>query len=431
MQNELPLPQCPEIEKSILSSFLVSHDVFLKYASELTPHDFYVTVNRKIFAYMLDTGITNMVLIGEKYPDCAYDIADMVDNIAGSENLESLIALLKDRAYRRQQINALIHAQTLLFTDYDMPALLIAEKLVSDLSIAEKSQEKPESIKQIYPKIFTQLETLSKGKGLKTWIIDVDDKMGIFSPGENVIIAARPSIGKTSFALQIARSAAKHGFPVLIFSLETTKVVMGSRLVFGESETSYDLAMRGNVKEVQKMDTIITENNFIELPIYIDYSTDATIGHIRSISEYYVKKYGIQLIIVDHIGLIKQQGRSRNEELTIISNELKNIGLHHNIVMMPISQLSRSCEMRNPPSPILSDLRDSGAIEQDADKVIMLYREDYYKSDSKNKGIVEIKITKNKNGRTGTIYAQFDKETMTFKNLAPGYDPEPYNRSEF
>lgn len=430
MQNELPLPQCPEVEKSILASFLVSHDAFLRYVPELVQKDFYSTKNQQIFSYMLDSGITDMVLIAEKYPAYTCDLAEMAENTAGSESLEYLIILLKDRSYRRQQINALIQAQTALYTDYDTPALSIAEKLVSELSITENTQEKPESIKQIYPKIFTQLETLSNGEGLKTWIIDVDDKMGIFTPGENVIIAARPSIGKTSFALQIARSAAKHGFPVLIFSLETTKVVMGSRLVFGESETSYDLAMRGNVKEVQKMDTIITENNFIELPIYIDYSTDATIGHIRSISEYYVKKYGIQLIIVDHIGLIKQQGRSRNEELTIISNELKNIGLHHNIVMMPISQLSRSCEMRNPPSPILSDLRDSGAIEQDADKVIMLYREDYYKSDSKNKGIVEIKITKNKNGRTGTIYAQFDKETMTFKNLAPGYDPDN-PRTEF
>jgi replicative DNA helicase len=160
-----------------------------------------------------------------------------------------------------------------------------------------------------------------------------------------------------------------------------------------------------------------------ELPIYLDDSPDITIGHIQSVTENYVKRYGAKLIMVDHLGLIKAKGgRSRNEEVSEISSGLKRIGLRYEVPVLALNQLSRAVELRNPPIPILSDLRDSGSLEQDADKVIFIYREEYYNRKSDKKGIAEIIVAKNKNNGVGYREVVFDAATMNFRNLRKEYD---------
>ena len=421
METDRIPPQCLDIERAIIASFLVQHDTFLKYGAQIKTDDFYSTDHAAIFAYMLETTITDMVLISDKFPGRAVLMADLVGTCSTSENLEYYIRELRDRAYRRQQITAMLRAQEQLYNDFDTSALVIAENTVVELNPCEQQINKPKSISEIMPEMFEQFKTICKGEGIKTGLADVDLDFGVFMPGEMVLLAGRPSMGKTSLANQIARKAARDGFPVLIFSLETLKNVMCGRIVFSETDKSYGKAARGNVKELSDMTALC--GPVTEYQIYLDDSPDITIGHIQSVSENYVKRYGVKLIIVDHLGLIQVKGgRSRNEEISQISSGLKRIGLRYEVPIMPLSQLSRAVELRKPPIPILSDLRDSGSLEQDADKVLFIYREEYYNRESKKKGIAEIIIAKNKNGGTGYYDVLFDKETMNFKNLQRKYD---------
>ena len=427
MTDRIP-PQCLDIERAIIASFLVSHDTFLKYGAQIKATDFYDSDHAAIFSYMIETTITDMVLISDKYPDRAVEIAEMVTTCATSENLEYYIKELKDRAYRRQQITAMLRAQEQLYTDFDTSALVIAENTIVELNPYDQQINKPESIAEIMPAMFEQLGAIAKGEGVKTGLTDIDDILGPFFPGEFILLAGRPSMGKTSLGNQIARKAAKDGYPVLIFSLETLKNVMCARIVFSETEKSLGLALKGNMREITSMTAICGPAS--ELPIYLDDSPDITIGHIQSVTENYVKRYGVKLIMVDHLGLIKAKGgRSRNEEVSEISIGLKRIGLRYEVPILALNQLSRAVEMRNPPIPILSDLRDSGSLEQDADKVIFIYREEYYNRKSDKKGIAEIIVAKNKNNSTGHREVVFDKETMNFKNLIK--DENGSARTEF
>jgi replicative DNA helicase len=409
-------PKCLDIERAILASFLISRETFLKYSAQIKVSDFYSTDHAKVFSFMVDSLITDMVILADKFPQHAEMIAEIAGNSASSENLEYYIQTLQERAYRRRQLKALQLAQMQLCEDFDASALSIAENLMVELNPIEQKANKPQSIMEIMPDLYNQFKILQLGEGIKTGLVDVDRDFGVFMPGEYVLLAGRPSMGKTSLANQIARQAAKDGYPVLIFSLETLKNVMCGRIVFAETNTSYGKAIRGNFSELEAMTAL--SGKAMEFPIYLDDSPDITIGHIQSVSEAYTKRFGIKLIIIDHLGLIQVKGgRSRNEEISQISAGLKNIGLRLGVPIMPLCQLSRSVEMRNPPIPILSDLRDSGSLEQDADKVIFIYREEYYKRDSDKKGIAEIIIAKNKNGGTGYYNVIFDKETMNFKNL--------------
>jgi replicative DNA helicase len=427
MTDRIP-PQCLEIERAIIASFLVNHETFLKYGSQIKPVDFYNSDHRVIFSYMLETTITDMVLISDKFPNRSLIIVDMVATCSTSENLEYYIKELKDRSYRRQQITAMQLAQEQLYTDFDTSALIIAENTMFELNACEQQINKPQSISEIMPAMFEQLGTIAKGEGVKTGLNDIDEIMGTFFPGEFILLAGRPSMGKTTLGNQIARRAARDGYPALIFSLETLKNVMCARIVFSETEKSLGLALKGNMREIAAMTALCGPAS--ELPIFLDDSPDITVGHIQNVTENYVKRYGVKLVMIDHLGLVKTKGgRSRNEEVSEISTGLKRIGLRYEVPILALNQLSRAVEMRNPPIPILSDLRDSGSLEQDADKVIFIYREEYYNRKSEKKGIAEIIVAKNKNNAVGHREVVFDKETMNFKNLRKENDAEA--RTEF
>ena len=410
------MPQCLEIEKGILASFMINHDTFLKYAAGINAEDFYSTCHKSIFEYMVETTITDMIIISDKFPQHFGTIADMVSTTATSENLDYYLKELKDRSYRRKQIEAMNSASNQLYDDFDTTALKIAENTMLALNVSEHIQSKPQSILEIMPSMYEQFRVLQEGKGIKTGLADPDRFLGTFMPGEFVLIAGRPSMGKTSLATQITTKAAFENYPVIIFSLETLKNQMCGRIVFCETEHSLDRALKGNMREVEGMSELCGPVS--ELPIYLDDSPDITIGHIQSVTEHYVKSYGVKMVVVDHLGLVKvKSGRSRNEEVSEISAGLKKIGLRYKIPMLVLSQLSREVEKRNPPRPMLSDLRDSGSLEQDADKVIFIYREEYYNPKSEKKGIAEIIVAKNKNGQVGYNEVIFQKEIMKFKNL--------------
>jgi replicative DNA helicase len=415
LRDHIP-PQCFDIEKVILSSFTYDNAIFLKYSPVLLPCHFYDTFHSAVYAFMVESRSTDTNVILDKFPDKLGPFL-AISGAYSSANLDTLIDILIDRYNRRKMITACIGIIDKAETDFDLTAGKISEDGISSLILDSKSTERPEILADIAPRLFGNLEIVMKGEGIKTGLCDIDNIMGAIQPGEYIILAGRPSMGKTALALCVARNLANQSLSPLIFSVETSKEVLCARLIFGETECSYDKILRGDTMELNRSNA--TCFDIVSKPIWIDGTPAISLGHIEATAENYVKNHGCNFLIIDHVGLVKNvRGRSRHEELSEISKGIKTLLQKLCIPGIILCQLSREVEKRNPPIPMLSDLRDSGSLEEDSDKVLFIYREEYYKRDSNKKGIAEILIAKNKNGRTGYTEVVFDKATMNFRNLA-------------
>jgi replicative DNA helicase len=237
-------------------------------------------------------------------------------------------------------------------------------------------------------------------------------------PGGLILIAARPSMGKSSMALNIITyNGIQCKKVVLIFSLEMDKNLTAARALFGEANLSYDLAKRGLLKKESYLRLAESVGPLSDSQIYIDDTPAIKLSEIWNKCAQLKNKKGLDLVVVDHMqimGTVKSQ--SRNEEIGEISAGLKNLAREFNIPVIALSQLNRAVDGRCPPRPMLSDLRDSGSLEQDADMVIFLYRPEQYNQEDRP-GICEVIVAKNRNGRTGIKEVMFDKVAMNFKNI--------------
>lgn len=424
-------PQAIEIEKSVLSSFFSSQAIFSKYGYTITPDYFYGPITQRIFKYMQENNCTDMMIISNQFPDHAVEIAEICEAYSPNLHLENEIKILKDRYERRMMIDAAIQNSEAAYSDYDISAREIIERTISELNKTNTYETAPENVGNVIPRLMNTFEKImvdGQGLGLKTGISDVDALIGGFVDSEMVMIAGRPSMGKTAFALQIARYNALQGNPVLIFSIETSNEQITGRVLCSHAEISFDAILTGTLPKYEFPKLGAAAETVKSMPIYTDETPSIPIMQIVAKAENYVKNYGVRLIIIDHIGLITgiEHGRSRNEELSKISKQIKALGKSLKIPTITLCQLSREVEKRQPPIPRLSDLYESGSLEQDTDKVIFLYREEYYKRDSDKKGIAEIILAKNKNGKTGYINLLFDKPTMVFRNLAKDDEAEAW-----
>jgi len=413
------MPQSFECEKAIIGAFLIENDLYIKYSTKMSQDMFYNIELGIVYEYMISGNTTSPRLIKERFPHLAELVNTCISSFDGSRCLDNEIGILRDRLYRRCVIKACNEAIQKAATDWETPGMAIAEKAIQDLSKRYDPGNEPEHIKTILPRVMDSLQAKVTGKSPnpKTGLIDVDGILGDFKPGEVSIIAARPSMGKTSFVnCIILNEAIVNKLPILFFSLEMTKEAIAGRMLFTEADASYGSALVGSKKDLIAVGQSL--NRIAESNIFIDDSTGVTVNNIFAKSEMWVKKHGIKIIFIDHRGFIKpiQKGRSTHEEVTEISKGLVEVAKKLNIPVVLVSQLSRKVEDRRPPVPMLSDLRESGSLEEDARKVIFLYRDEYYNQDSKKKGVVDIIIAKNDNGQTGTAEAVFDKSKMKFRN---------------
>jgi replicative DNA helicase len=422
-------PSSVEVEKAVLCSFFNSDSVFNKYAYQINPEYFYSTQNRIIFDFMIKNRCTDIMIIGEMFKDDAGYIGEIAENHSSNLYLDAEIAVLKDKYERRKIIQTAFEQVEQAYDNYEIKAAEISDKIISELSGLNTYECNPVHIETIVPVVletFRRITTEGTALGLKTGISDIDEMIGGFVDSEMVLIAGRPSMGKTSFALQIAAHNAQQGIPVLIFSIETSNEQITGRMLCADAEVSYDDILR--CKEITKEGwgrLGISCGDIAGYNIYIDETPSIPVQQLISKAENFVKSKGIRLIISDHIGLITcfEKGRSRNEELGKISKAIKALGKKNKVPTITLCQLSREVEKRSPPIPRLADLYESGSLEQDSDKVIFLYRDEYYNRHSEKKNIAEIILAKNKNGRTGFKEVYFDKPTMTFKNLSNETDP--------
>jgi len=310
---------------------------------------------------------------------------------------------------------------------------LLDEAEAKIFEIAEagaRSRQGFESIQPVLGRVVDRITELydsnnpSDVTGLPTGFVDLDQKTSGLHPGDTVVVAGRPSMGKTAFALNIAEHVAIHiGLPVAIFSMEMPAEQLALRFLSSYGRLDQHRVRTGKLNEDEWDRLTHALGPLHEAPIYIDDSGGLTAVDLRARARRLYRQCGkLGLVVIDYLQLMSavRQGENRATEISEISRSIKALAKELAVPVIAISQLSRKPEERNDKRPLMSDLRESGAIEQDADLILMMYRDEYYNQDSKDKGIAEVNIGKQRNGPTGTIRLTFLGEYTRFENYASG-----------
>lgn len=438
--KERSLPQNVDAERTVLGAILVNDTAFNSAAEILGRDDFYKEAHRRIFEAMsalaersqpIDLVTLKDELVRsaslEAVGGAAY-LGGLLDGIPRLTNVETWSRLIKEKAVLRNLIHASNRiAQSAYEAEEDAAAVLDkAERTIFE--IAEKRIRAGfASIRDIVKESFRTIDQLSHSKdritGVPTGFVDLDEKTSGLQKGDLVIVAARPAMGKTSFCLNVAHHAsAKAGECVGVFSLEMSKEQLVLRLLTGDARVD---AHRLRTGALQEKDWARLAKAYADLStskIFIDDSASLTPLEMRAKCRRLKAEHGLGLVIVDYLQLVALGGRveNRQQEIAAISRSLKGLAKELAVPVIALSQLSRAPEARTDRRPQLSDLRESGALEQDADVVMMIYREEEYKPSDENRGVAEIIIAKQRNGPTGTVRLAFIKEYTRFENLQWG-----------
>lgn len=427
-------PHNIEAEKCVLGACLLDSNL-IAYITEILEgsRDFYRETHQSIFQVMLDLfdrgEVIDSIILADELSrlgkleemggmDYLQELMDLVP-VAG--NAEYYARIVKEKALRRSLISAGTVIAGLGFDEEQTVDEEVdkAEEMVFAIAHKKMIREDFSSVKGILQETFEHLEELAERKtritGLATGFKDLDSLTGGLQPSNLIIIAARPGLGKTSLCLNIASNVAKkEKKAVAVFSLEMSKQEVGQRLLCSEAEVDASHARRGHFPDHAWPKLIEAMNSLTDLPIYIDDSASPTVLEIRSKARRLKSRAGIELLIIDYLQLIRGTGKSenRNQEISEISRRLKALSKELNIPVIAVSQLSREVEKRADKRPQLSDLRESGAIEQEADLVIFVYR---------SEDIEELIISKHRNGPVGRVQVIFLKEYTKFNDVTSKY----------
>ncbi len=431
-------PHNLEAEQSLLGSMLISQGIIPDIVEKVNPTDFYRGPHQQIFEAVLD-------LYTKGEPADPITVANelktkgVLDQVGGKSYIHTLInvvptaanakyyaGIVEKNAVLRSLISAATEIVGMGYEGSEDIGLLIdrAESLIFSVS-KKRISEKFIHIKDLLTESFEQIEKLyEKGAnvtGLPTGFIELDEKTSGFHPSDLIVVAARPSMGKTSLVLSIAQHVAvNEKIPVAIFSLEMSRQQLTQRLMCSEARVDAQHLRTGNLKTEDWRELSNAVGRLAEAPIFIDDTPNITMMGVRAKARRLMAKHKLGLIVVDYLQLMQGRGRveNRQQEISEISRALKILGRELEVPVIAVSQLSRAVEQRTDKHPLLSDLRESGAIEQDADLVIFIYRDDYYNKESDEKGIAEIIIGKHRNGPTGTLRLAFLEHYTKFANLA-------------
>ncbi len=449
-----PMPQSPDAERAVLGSILINNNAFYRVVATVQPEDFFKDSHRTIFTTMRklaeDSREIDLLTLKEELSKraqldqvggSAY-ISSLIDGIPDIANVERYAHIVKEKSTLRRLI---VMGNSVMRAALDAPGepadvLSIAEKSIYD--IAQGSVEKGfVGIERITRTNMTAIEQLQHaGKlitGLPTGYDRFNEFTSGFQPQDLIIIAARPSMGKTSFMMNIAESMAipdRTGQPrppaqrlysVGVFSLEMSKEQIGLRMLSSESGVGNHLIRAGMLSERNWRDLAEASSRLAKAKIYIDDSPGIDIMEMRAKARRLKQEAGLDIIMVDYLQLMAVKGKveSRNQEISQISRGLKAIAKELNTPLVSLSQLSRRPEQRTGDHrPQLSDLRESGSIEQDADLVAFIYRDEVYNKESEEKGIAEIIIAKQRNGPIGDFKLVFRNDITKFFNYEPSPD---------
>lgn len=432
-------PQNLDAEVSLLGAILIDEEVLTRVSDTVTTADFYDKRHQAIFNAMLKLyeshkPVDLLTLSDELKKKDELELMGGMDYLTNLTNMVPTAAnathyaeIITQKATRRRLIKASSDIAELGFNE-DHPISELLEKAEAGLFAVSDTSLRNDlvSLEQILSESFDRLEELSKNKshlrGVRTGFRDLDDKLAGLQRSDLIILAGRPSMGKSAFALNLAHNiAVQEKQAVLLFSLEMSKDQLVDRMLADESGIDSWNIRTGNLSDADFEKLSHAMGVLAEAPIYIDDTPGLSVLEMRTKARREMHNRPLGLIVVDYLQLMSGSGRSysdnRVQEISEISRGLKLIARELNVPVLALSQLSRTVESRNPPHPQLSDLRESGSIEQDADIVMFIYREDYYKPETDRQHITDIMIRKHRSGPTGTVELYFQMERQKFLSI--------------
>ena len=353
-------------------------------------------------------------------------MAILPDKVPFAANSGKYIKIVEEKSLLRQLIKASDEIQTLGYEQSEEVDDIVdqAEKKIFNI-MQGKNQKGYTALKEILVESFAEIEKLYNQKepitGIPTGFVDLDAKTAGLHNSDLILVAARPAMGKSAFAINIATNAAISAkVPVAIFNLEMSKSQLVSRMLCSESMVDSNKVRTGKMDEEDWIKLATALGPLSEAPVYIDDTPGISVAEIRAKCRKLKLEKNIGLVVIDYLQLIQGSGKrnaSREQEISEISRSLKILAKELDIPVIALSQLSRAAEQRQDHRPMLSDLRESGAIEQDADIVMFLYRDDYYNPDSEKKNIAEVILAKHRAGSTGTVDLLWMGNYTKFANL--------------
>ncbi len=433
-------PQDLEAEQALLGSIMLRPDVIFDILDSVNPESFYSERHRTVFQAMLALSsrrepIDLLTVTGKLREQKELDgvggtpyVTELLNLVPSATNIDYYAEIVRKKAVLRNLINAALHiGETAYQEEKELEAVLEdAEKRMYNITNISKGQ-KLEKIQDLLPDAWDRFEKLQQSgqqtRGVPTGFKDIDNKLSGFQKADLIILAARPSVGKTSLALDFARHAAvKENVPVAFFSLEMSKQQLVDRMVSAESQVDSWKLRTGKLtldEDFERLQNAI--GRLSKAPITIDDQAGNTIARMRSVMRRYNSQHTeapIGLVIVDYLQLMTTSKSYDNmvNQVTEISRSLKGLAKEFDVPVIALSQLSRAVEARGG-KPRLSDLRDSGSIEQDADVVAFIHREDKYQDNPDKPNVVEILIEKHRNGPTGKVELYFDDKKTSFLSI--------------
>lgn len=436
------LPHNIEAEQSVIGAMLMDKDAIMTAAEMISGDDFYQTAYGVLFDAMVELfnegKPVDLITLQErlKEKNVAPEISsmeyvrDVINSVPTSANIKYYAEIVQEKSTLRKliKLNEEI-ANTCYVASEPLDTILErTEKSVFELVQHGNVNQDYVPIKQVVLNSLDNIEKASKVSGnvtgIPTGFLDLDYKLAGLQPSDLVLIAARPSMGKTAFVLNIAQHAAfRQNKSVAIFSLEMSKEQLVNRLLSLESHVDAQLIRTGNLKDTDWEKLIEGAGNIGKSNLVIDDTSGITLAEMRSKCRKFKLELGLDMIIIDYLQLMSGSGRgneNRQQEISDISRGLKGLARELNVPVIALSQLSRAVESRPDKRPMLSDLRESGAIEQDADVAMFIYREDYYKPDTEDKNVAEIIIAKQRNGPIGTVRLAWIPQYTRFGNAIGG-----------
>jgi replicative DNA helicase len=433
-------PHNLEAEASLLGAILIDSDALIKIADTVSADDFYDQRHKRIYEatvqlYERRSPIDVLTLADQLKNNEALDLVggasyltELTNFVPTAAHVEQYAEIVAQKALRRRLIAASEQIVSLGYDESKALRELVEEAETSLFQVSQKHvKQSVLSIETILAESFDRLDDLHKDKnkirGVPTGFKDMDEVLAGLQRSDLFILAARPSMGKTAFALNLAHNVATIAKqPVLIFSLEMSKEQLVDRMLSMESGVDAWALRTGNLTDADFEKIGHAMGTLSEAPIYFDDTPGITVSDLRTKARREAHQHELGLIIVDYLQLMSGGSRfgssdNRVQEISEISRGLKGIARELNVPLIALSQLSRSVENRNPQIPQLADLRESGSIEQDADVVAFIYREEYYNPDTDRKSITDILIKKHRNGPTGGVELFFDKEKQRFRSL--------------
>ena len=432
-------PNDVEAEQAVIGSMLTDRDAVISAIEVLKEEDFYREDNKTIYEAILNlynrsepidiitlkAELTSMGMF-DKIGGLEY-IVGLPEKVPTTANVEKYISIVKEKSELRRLIKA---ANEIIEQGYDPTENIddimnSAEKKIFNI-MQDKDQKSYSPIKDVLIDAFTELEQLYNQKqhitGVPTGFIDLDYKTAGLHNSDLILIAARPAMGKSAFALNIATNAAlKAKVPAVLFSLEMSKEQMVNRILCSEAMVDSNKVRTGKIDDDDWIKLADTMGDLSEAPIYIDDTPGISINEIRAKCRKLKLEKNIGLVVIDYLQLVQGSSKraqgSREQEISEISRSLKILAKEINVPVIALSQLSRAPEQRPDHRPMLSDLRESGSIEQDADIVMFLYRDDYYNEDSEDKGLAEVIVAKHRAGSTGTVKLVWLGNYTKFANM--------------